>query len=152
MGKSISELMDEMKNRRSGNGNLYSGDTGTGLGTDGGTSYTVSKPNLLPGSKQIDNSIPATVTDIEPELRIVRQRIYRLTESLEQQLPGYATVLHTIHKQLSTQAELTHLLTPEEVGQTIRAMKHRKNVILVEEKQKKSAGKKLKDTSLDDIS
>lgn len=89
--------------------------------------------------------------DLTTEGQIIKDRIVKLQAALEKEIPDYAHILHTIHKSLSKDDELTHLLSEEEVGILIRAMKERKNVVLVEEKKAKSAKKALKDTQLSDI-
>lgn len=85
------------------------------------------------------------------DIMLIKNRIIKLQEAMEKDIPEYASILHTIHKALSKDDELTHMMDEEEVGILLRAMKLRKNVVLVEEKSKKSAKKSLKDTTLDDI-
>lgn len=89
--------------------------------------------------------------DISTEGQIIFSRIEKLQKAMESEIPEYASILHTIHKALSKDDELCHLLTDEQVGVLIRAMKLRKNVVLVEEKKKASAKKPLSKTTLDDI-
>lgn len=89
--------------------------------------------------------------NIATEGEIIKNRILKLSQALEAEIPDYAHILHTIHKALSKDDELTHLLTDEEVGVLIKAMKLRKSVVLVEEKKSKSAKKALNQTTLDDI-
>lgn len=81
----------------------------------------------------------------------VLDRIQRLQESLRQSIPGYESLLFIIHRQLSKDPELTHLLKPEQIGTIVEAMKKKKNIVLVEEKAKKLGKKALKDTTVDDL-
>lgn len=85
------------------------------------------------------------------DIMLIKNRVVKLQEAMEKDIPEYASILHTIHKALSKDDELTHMMDEDEVGILLRAMKLRKNVVLVEEKSKKSAKKSLKDTTLDDI-
>lgn len=89
--------------------------------------------------------------DLTTEGQLIKDRIVKLQDALEKEIPDYAHILHTIHKALAKDDELTHLLSDDEVGVLIQAMKLRKNVVLVEEKKAKSAKKSLKDTTLSDI-
>jgi hypothetical protein len=89
--------------------------------------------------------------DISTEGQILFSRIDKLQVAMEKEIPEYASILHTIHKALSKDDELTHLLDDSQIGILIRAMKLRKNVVLVEEKKKASAKKPLSKTTLDDI-
>lgn len=89
--------------------------------------------------------------DISTEGQIIFSRIEKLQKAMESEIPEYASILHVIHKALSKDAELTHLLSDEQIGILIKAMKLRKAVVLVEEKNKKLGKKPLSKLTLDDI-
>lgn len=101
----------------------------------------------------IGDDIAEQTKTINPEIegKIIFSRIEKLEQALEAEIPEYASILHQIHKALSKDDELTHLLSDEQIGILIRSMKERKNVVLVEEKKAKSAKKPLSKTTLDDI-
>lgn len=101
----------------------------------------------------IGDDIAEQTRTINPEIegKIIFSRIVKLEQALEAEIPEYASILHTIHRALSKDDELTHLLNDEQIGILLRAMKERKHVVLVEEKKAKSAKKPLSRTTLDDI-
>lgn len=110
----------------------------------------VDKPKIV---DLIGDDIAEQTKTINPEIegKIIFSRIEKLEQALEAEIPEYASILHTIHRALSKDDELTHLLSDEQIGVLIRAMKERKNVVLVEEKKSKQAKKPLSKTTLDDI-
>lgn len=86
----------------------------------------------------------------------LRSQIYELQEQLEKNLPGYASLLHTIHKNLAMDEQLVHLLKEEEIGIIVSGLAKRKNIVLAESsvkagKNTTASGKKLKDIGLGDL-
>lgn len=149
---SMQELMEQMKARKA---SLSNPAPVANIKADTTSSSVMDKLDKVV-DKPIDyigETIDSSPHVLNPttEVEIIKTRIVRLSDALEKEIPEYASILHTIHKALSKDDELTHLLSDEEIGVLIKAMKHRKNVVLVEEKSKKSAKKALKDTTLDDI-
>lgn len=101
----------------------------------------------------IGDDIAEQTKTLNPEIegKIIFSRIEKLEQALNAEIPEYASILHTIHRALSKDDEMVHLLSDEQIGILIRAMKERKNVVLVEEKRAKTAKKPLSKTTLDDI-
>lgn len=81
-------------------------------------------------------------------------RINSLQQSLQQNLPNYESLLHTIHVALSKDEECAILLTPEQVGILCAGLSKKKNIVIATSSKaasKTTAGKSLKDTTLDDL-
>lgn len=85
------------------------------------------------------------------ELDLVLQRISRLQEHMENSIPGFESILSTVHKELSRDATLTHLLKDEDIGVLVSAMAKRKNVVISIETAKKLGKKALSKTTVDDL-
>jgi hypothetical protein len=84
------------------------------------------------------------------------QKLSDLEEKLRAAAPGYEQLLYIIHKQLSSDEQLLHLLTDEQIGVIVAGLTKRKNIILADIGKKATAntkigGKKLKDFTLDDL-
>lgn len=79
------------------------------------------------------------------------QQLDKLQEELQKQLPGYEYSLREIHRNLSNDPALLHLLKPEQIGVIVAALKKKTNTIVVEESVKKKGGKKAKEITEDDI-
>jgi hypothetical protein len=73
-------------------------------------------------------SMPITNTEL------IISRIHELHEQLKQDAPGYASLLHTIHRNLQEDPSTVHLLTPERVGIVVRGLTKRAGVVLTKEK------------------
>lgn len=85
-----------------------------------------------------------------------RQRVTQLREALQAQSPGYEQYLFAIHKQLSNDEEMTHLLSEEEIGVIVAALSKKKNIVIAEAASPKGktttlGGKKIKDIGLEDL-
>lgn len=83
-----------------------------------------------------------------PEVSALKEKIARLQESLQQALPDYSGLLFTIHQGLKKDANLVHLLTPQEVSVIVAGLEKRTNIIITPEKIAKKSAKSL---TLEDI-
>lgn len=83
-----------------------------------------------------------------PEVSALKEKISRLQESLQQALPNYSELLFTIHQGLKKDANLVHLLTPEEVSVIVAGLEKRTAIVISPEVVKK---KSLKNITADDI-
>jgi hypothetical protein len=100
------------------------------------------------------NSQDSTVTVPLTQAEQVRGRILELQEALQQNMPGYEGLLHTIHRNLAQDPDTVHLLSEEEIGIICLGLSKRTGVFIAQEKEGKSGsgsgGKKGKAT-LDDL-
>ena len=79
-----------------------------------------------------------------------------LEEKLRASAPGYESLLFSIHKQLSSDEQLVHLLTDEQIGIIVAGLTKRKSIVLADIGKKttsntKIGGKRLKDFTLEDL-
>lgn len=84
----------------------------------------------------------------------IHARIAELQASLQQQLPGYKDMLHTIHRALQNDPETVHLLTDEEIGIICAGLAKRTDTVIATSagtKNKLANGKNIKEFELDDI-
>lgn len=84
------------------------------------------------------------------------ERIVELQKALSTNLPGYESMLHTIHVALQKDEECVVLLTPEQVGVLCAGLSKKKGIVIavntVKSAAKKTAsGKKLSEVTLDDL-
>lgn len=84
------------------------------------------------------------------------QKLNELEEKLRAAAPGYETLLYTIHKQLSSDEQLLHILTDEQIGVIVAGLTKRKQIVLADIGKKatgntKVGGKKLKDFTVEDL-
>lgn len=81
------------------------------------------------------------------------QQLDKLQQELSSQLPGYEYSLREIHRNLSSDPALLHILKPEQIGTIVAALKKKTNTIVVEETVKKAGrgGKRAKEITEDDI-
>ena len=89
-----------------------------------------------------------------PRAELFTAHIKELQAALESNLPGYERLLMEIHKALSQDDEVVHLLKEEDIGTIVAALKKKTNVVLATAagtRNKLSSGKSLKTASLDDI-
>jgi hypothetical protein len=80
----------------------------------------------------------------------IKARIADLQEMLQKQLPGYESLLHTIHRNLSMDPETTQLLSDEEIGVIVAGLSKRTGIFITKvetEKKLKKGGK----ITLDDL-
>lgn len=72
-------------------------------------------------------------------------KILELQEKLQQQAPGYESLLHTIHSNLSKDPDLVHLLTNEQIGIICLGLQKRTGVEMskIEAKKKTSSKEKV---------
>lgn len=85
-------------------------------------------------------------------------KINNLQKQLEHNLPGYAGLLHEIHRALSKDDELVTLLTPAQFGIVVSGLSKKTGIIIAEEgkkgrprKDKLPDGRKLSEVTLEDI-
>jgi hypothetical protein len=74
----------------------------------------------------------------------IKQKILDLQSALQNQLPSYESLLHTIHRNLATDPDTVHLLTDEEIGIICAGLSKRTGVVIMKEiveKTKKSRTK-----------
>ena len=93
-------------------------------------------------------TVPLTMADQ------VKERIRQLQEALQQQLPGYESLLHTIHRNLATDPDTVHLLSEEEIGVICAGLSKRTGVFIakdVAEKMVKGAKSGKSKVTLDDL-
>jgi hypothetical protein len=81
------------------------------------------------------------------------QQLDTLQEQLQKQLPGYEYSLREIHRNLSSDPALLHILKPEQIGTIVAGLKKKTNTVIAEAATKKggSGGKRLRDLTEDDI-
>lgn len=105
----------------------------------------------------VNGSPEAQAVEEETKLHAVSQitnRIQELKSALESAIPGYEGILQQIHRQLSQDEALNHLLTDEQVGVICAGLTRKKQIMLVKEASRGSgAGKKqkLSDINADDL-
>ena len=96
------------------------------------------------------NSANAIVSAPLSNAEQIKGRILQLQEALQKQLPGYESLLHTIHANLAKDPETVHLLSEEEIGTICAGLSKRTGVFIAAESLKKKAPKAGKVT-LDDL-
>lgn len=73
----------------------------------------------------------------------LKMKVAELQESIEKQLPGYAVLLATIHKETAQQPELLYKLDDSEIATLIAGMGVLHKVEIVTPKDKKKISKKV---------
>ena len=86
-----------------------------------------------------------------PELTRISTLITEMQQQLQLQQPGYESLLHRIHRDLSAREDVVHLLTEDQIGAIFAGLSKKKNIIINEVKIKERAKKSLKQTTADDI-
>lgn len=92
----------------------------------------------------------STVTIPLANSDIIKGRIAELLTLLQQNAPGYESLLHTIHRNLAIDPDTVHLLTEEEIGIICSGLQKRTGVAIAKEevsKMKRKGGK----VTLDDL-
>lgn len=85
---------------------------------------------------------------------IIAGKIAALDKALADNLPNYAELLHVIHKNLSEDEALSHLLTEEQIAVICKGLYKKTQTVIVEGASKgNSVGnkKKLSGLTLDDL-
>lgn len=80
----------------------------------------------------------------------LKDKILALQHSLSNSLPNYEGLLHVIHRNLSADPDIVHLLSDDEIG-VICAGLSKKTGIVLAAKDAKKAAKNLKGTTLADL-
>jgi len=83
-------------------------------------------------------------------IHVVMERLALIEQKLLQNDPQIGTHLKEIHKHLMEYEELSHLLTPEQIGVLMKGFQKHTTIQLVVEGVKKSGGKSKK-VSVDDL-
>jgi hypothetical protein len=83
----------------------------------------------------------------------IKARIAELRESLQQQLPNYESMLHTIHRNLANDPATVQLLTEEEIGVICAGLSKRTGVFIAAAEAEKmvKGAKKGKKIDVDDL-
>lgn len=98
-------------------------------------------------------SIEVTAPTPLPEIEHISNQIETLKHQLEQNAPGYESLLHTIHVALVKDESLSHLLKEEQIGIIVAGLSKKKNIIIAEAtktstRAKTASGKSLKDAKI----
>lgn len=94
----------------------------------------------------------STVSAPLPDSEVLIAKIEELKEKLQTAAPGYESLLHSIHRLLAADEQLTHMLKPEQIGIIVAGLSKRKNIVIAEATAKSSAKTgKLKNISLEDL-
>jgi hypothetical protein len=80
----------------------------------------------------------------------IKSRIADLQIALQERLPGYESLLHTIHRNLATDPETVHLLSDEEIGVICAGLSKRTGTFISAIEAKKTS-KNLKGIKVDDL-
>lgn len=98
---------------------------------------------------------PVVVSTPLTNAQQIVDKINNLQACLQQNLPNYESLLHTIHVALSKDEECMILLTPEQVGVICAGLSKKKNIVIATSTSKTGnktvSGKKLGEVTLDDL-
>lgn len=72
---------------------------------------------------------------------LLKARIVQLQEALQKQLPGYESLLHTIHTNLQQSPDTVHLLEDEEIGVIVAGLQKRTNTFIAVKEANKTVKK-----------
>lgn len=79
-------------------------------------------------------------------------KINELQTSLQENSPGYESLLYTIHTNLAKDPDMVHLLTEEQIGVIVSGLSKKKVItIATTERKAPSTRAKLSQTKLEDI-
>lgn len=82
----------------------------------------------------------------------IAEKIVALQAALQQSLPGYESLLFTIHQEIKKDPDIAHILSEEQVGIIVAGLSKKKGIIISEEKARSPAAKaSLKKTTVDDL-
>ena len=98
----------------------------------------------------MSNFSDSTVSVMLPSAEAVIAKINELQVSLQERLPNYESLLHTIHRNLATDPDVVNILTEEQIGVIVAGLQKRTGVFIAAEvvaKVKKKTGK----IGLDDL-
>lgn len=90
----------------------------------------------------MSNSQDSTVVTPIDNSEQIKSRIADLLEALQKNLPGYESLLHTIHRNLATDPATVQLLTEEEIGVICAGLSKRTGVQIAKEAAEKMVRKK----------
>ena len=83
-----------------------------------------------------DSTVVTPITNAEQ----VKLQIAQLLTALQEKLPGYESLLHTIHRALATDPDVVQVLTEEEIGTICVGLSKRTSIFIAA----KEADKKVK--------
>jgi hypothetical protein len=63
-------------------------------------------------------------------------RINDLQAQLQQNLPGYESLLHLIHRQLAADPDMAHILSEDQIGVIFAGLTKKKQIVIATEKAK----------------
>lgn len=90
-----------------------------------------------------------------PNASSLSDKIQELEAKLREAAPGYESLLYTIHKILSADEQLVHILKEEEIGVIVAGLAKKKNIVIATGGSSSSSGgpkkKSLKSMTLDDL-
>lgn len=78
-------------------------------------------------------------------------KVSELQVQLQTNAPGYASLLHEIHRALMEDESLVHLLKEEQIGIIVSGLSKRKNVVIVDAVKSKASSKSLSKLTADDF-
>jgi hypothetical protein len=84
-------------------------------------------------------------------LEQIQEKILKLGDMLEQQLPGFPLILRDIHKQLKTDEEIVTLLSEAEIGVIVSGLSAQTKVHITETATKSVRTKAIKNITLADL-
>jgi acetylglutamate synthase len=97
---------------------------------------------------------PGTGTTVATPLSSVERlqvKISELQAQLQTNAPGYASLLHEIHRALKEDETLVHLLSEQQIGTIVAGLSKRKGVVIAEATVKKTTSKSLSKLTADDF-
>ena len=87
-----------------------------------------------------------------PSASSLSSKIEELEAKLREGAPGYESLLYTIHKILSADEQLVHILKEEEIGVIVAGLAKKKNIVIATTSTGSGSGKKsLKNMTLEDL-
>ncbi len=79
----------------------------------------------------------------QSKLDQMRAKILDLQEMLARQLPGYESLLQTIHRNLAEDSETVHLLSEQEIGVIVSGLSKKTGIYIAAETARKKKNEKI---------
>jgi hypothetical protein len=76
-----------------------------------------------------------------PQAEVIKVQIAQLAASLQERLPGYESLLHTIHRNLATDPDTVHFLSDEEIGVIVAGLQKKTGTEIAKAEAKKMTKK-----------
>lgn len=118
------------------------------------TSQSQTEIKLDPLSLESGLGKPGTGTSSSVSLSGIERlqvKINDLQSQLQVNAPGYAGLLHEIHRALAEDESLVHLLKEEEIGVIIAGLSKRKSIVIADAIKNKVTSKQLSKLGADDF-